>query len=175
MLDIFARIERARAAMASRLAALGAGFVAQLGAGFVLALASVPLIATGRSWFALPVLLSGLVLMASGSAGARASQLSAALLLVVFAALPFAFALDDPARALAATFLLFAMIAAGAASLFANADRRLPIVDIALCTSAFVLACLFPSWFSLIAYALGLLCFIAAGARFAHAIAQGRA
>lgn len=177
MLDVFARIERARAAMASRLAVLGVGFAAQLGAGFVLALASVPLIASGHSWFALPVLFSGLVLMALGMTGPRAreSGLSAALILVVLAALPFAFALNDPVRALAATFLLFAMIAGGAASLFANADRSLAVVDTALCTGAFVLACLFPSWFSLIAYVLGLLCFVAAGARFAHAIAQGSA
>jgi len=174
MLDLPDRIERARVAAAMRLAALGIGTFVQLGAGFLVALIAVPLIAAGHSWIALPVLLAGLGLMAVAGTGAsaRVAELSSAFALIVLAGLPFAFALNDPARALAAIFLMFGMTAAGAASLFANAGRGLARTDTALCICAFAFACLLPVWFSLVAYALGLSCFMAAGARIALAVAR---
>lgn len=178
MLDYFlAKITDARVAIAMRLSAFGVGTAAQIGVGFVLALSSVPLIASGHNWLALPVLLLGVLISAIGRANAnvRVAALSAAFDFIVFAAVPFAFALADPARALAAAFLLFGMIAAGAAALFANEDRELANIDIASCIFAFALACLVPQWFSLIAYVLGLLCFIAAGARFALALTRDSA
>lgn len=142
---------------------------AVIAAGFVVALAAMPLIATGHSWSALAALLLGLALSAVGrtSASERDRNLSAALDLVVFASVPFAFALADPARALASSFLLFGLIAAGGASLFANANRSIVTLDAIICVVAFALACLLPGSFSLIAYVLGVFCFVAAGARIA--------
>ena len=68
----FAKIIQTRAALASRLSAFGVGPVAQIVAGFVIALSAVPLIATSHSWFALPLLLSGLLLSAVGRVNASA-------------------------------------------------------------------------------------------------------
>ncbi len=52
-------------------------------------------------------------------------------------------------------------------SLLANTDRAIAIVDTLVCVAAFAFACLFPVWFSLIAYVLGVFCFAAAGTRIA--------
>lgn len=177
MLDFASRIEKVRAQAVARIAALGVGSNALIAAGFVLGIAAMPLVATGHSWIALPVLLLGVALAAIGRTGAgeRSRPLSAALDLIVFASLPFAFALADPGRALAACFVLFAMIAAGAASLLAASNRGLARVDRVICLSAFAFACVFPPWFGLVAYMLGIFCFAAAGARIALALTRGAA
>jgi hypothetical protein len=177
MRNISPRIQQARAQVASRLAALGAGASVLIAAGFVVGLGAMPLIATGHSWIALPVLLFGLVLAMIGrtNAGQRGRSLSATFDLIVFAGVPFGFALADPGRALAASFLLFGSIALGAASLVANANCTLAETDRAACVAAFALACVFPLWFSLLAYALGIVCFAAAGARIAWMLARSAA
>lgn len=177
MRDISLRIERARAQVAARFAAFGIGASVLIAAGFVMGLAAMPLVAAGHSWIALPVLLSGLVFAAIGrtNAGQRGGLLSATLDLIVFASVPFGFALADPGRALAASFLLFGLIALGAASLIANAERTLAETDRIACIVAFALACVFPLWFSLVAYALGIVCFAVAGARVAWMLTRGAA
>jgi hypothetical protein len=78
---------------------------------------------------------------------------------LVYAGVPFAFALADPGRALAAGFLLFAFAASSSS---AGGIRS---ADGAVCLAAYALACSFPEKFSLIAYALGIACFAAAGWR----------
>jgi hypothetical protein len=177
MQDFVSRIEELRVQAATRLAALGLRSRVLVAMGFVIGLAAMPLIATGHGWIALPVLLSGIVLAAIGrtNTSPRGEEFSASLDLIVLASVPFGFALADPARALAAAFLLFALIAAGAASLFANANRTLPVIDRALCVVALALACAFPLWFSLIAYALGIIGFAAAGTRMALAVTRSGA
>ncbi|HVU19310.1 MAG TPA: hypothetical protein VHE09_01160 [Rhizomicrobium sp.] len=178
MLEHFlAGITQARTVMAARLTAFGVASVAQVSIGFVVALTAVPLIATAHSWLALPALLFGLILSAIGRANASAQVAASSIAfdVIVLAAVPFAFALADPTRALAAVFVLFAMVAAGAAALLANDERKLTPVDEAVCASAFALACMFPTWFGLIAYVLGLLGFIAAGSRFALALVRNGA
>jgi hypothetical protein len=163
-----------RATTAARLNASGVGANMLILAGFLLAIAAVPLLATGHSGITLPVLLFGLLFAALGrtTASARARALSATLDLIVFAGVPFGFALGDPARAVAASFALFGLIALGAASLIARADRTLAETDRVACIVAFALACAFPLWFSLVAYVLGISCFAAAGARIALALTR---
>jgi hypothetical protein len=177
MLEFVSRIERVRAQAAAHLTARGIASGAAITAGFVVALAAMPLVATGHSGIALAALLFGLTLSAIGRANAseRIWHLSEALDLVVFASVPFAFALADPSRALAASFLLFGLIAAGSASLFANANRAIATLDALVCVAAFAAACLFPVWFSLIAYMLGVFCFAAAGTRIALTLTRSSA
>jgi hypothetical protein len=165
-------VRYARATVAARLDASGIGPVALIGAGFVLSLATIPLLATGHSWIALPLLLAGLLISAIGRtrASERIRALSTTFDLVVFASVPFGFALGDPGRAVAASFLLFGLVALGAASLIASANRTLGETDRAACIVAFALACAFPLWFGLVAYVLGISCFAAAGARIALAL-----
>jgi hypothetical protein len=174
MLNIAPLIMQTRARAAARMAAFGIGAMALIAGGFVVGLAAMPLVATSHSWIALPVLLLGLVLAAIGRTNAdeRRRPLSAALDLIVFAGVPFGFALADPGRALAASFLLFGLIALGAASLIANANRTLAETDRVACIVALALACMFPLWFSLFAYALGIVCFSAAGARIAWTLTR---
>jgi len=170
-------VQYARATAAARLNASGVGSMVLIAAGFIVALATVPLLATGHSWIALPVLLIGLLLSALGrtTSSEHIKALSATFDLVVFAGLPFGFALGDPARAVAASFLLFGLIGLGAASLIANANRTLAETDRVACIVAFTLACVFPLWFGLIAYVLGISCFAAAGARIALALMRSTA
>jgi hypothetical protein len=79
-------------------------------------------------------------------------------------AVPFAFALADPGRALASSFLLFGFVVAAAAS---SAERGARPMDRAACILAYAPACIFPERFGLIAYVLGTACFASAGIRLA--------
>jgi hypothetical protein len=179
MLEFVSRIERVRAQAATQLAARGIASGAMITTGFIIALAAMPLIATGHSEIAVAALLLGSALSVLGrtTASERIWHLSAALDLVVFASVPFAFAfaLADPSRALAASFLLFGFIAAGSASLFANSNRAIATLDALVCIAAFAVACLVPVWFSLIAYVLGVFCFAAAGTRIALVLTRSGA
>ena len=172
MRNFESRIQQARTQAAARLNASALGPTGLIAVGFIIAVATVPLLATGHSWIALTVLLIGLLVSALGRTNApeRGRALSATLDLIVFAGVPFGFALGDPSRAVAASFLLFGLITLGAASLIANANRTLAETDRAACIVAFALACSFPLWFSLAAYVLGIACFAAAGARIALAM-----
>lgn len=154
---------------AARLASFGAGSLLLVVGSFVAGLAVLPSIATGRFWLGLVLILLSRVIAVIGGvkAGAREANLASAFELIFLASVPFAFALNDPGSGLAASLLLFAMIAAGAASLFANSNGALAPLDVALCVAAFVLSCLRPDWFALIAYLLSVFCFAAAGARIA--------
>ena len=86
------------------------------------------------------------------------------------AGLAFAFALAEPDRALAAMFLMLGLVARTA--VLAETPAGWPLVGKAELFLAFALACLFPAWFSILAYAVGILCFVAAGSRVAAIVAQ---
>ena len=96
-----------------------------------------------------------------------ATWASAGMIAIAGAGLAFAFALAEPDRALAAMFLMFGLVARTAADAIAPTDTGL-IGKIELFV-AFAVACLFPRWFSIVAYAFGILCFVAAGSRVASA------
>jgi hypothetical protein len=126
-------------------------------AGLAFGLAALPAIALGHSWI-------GLVLVAASRAAAFVEP-DEVLDAIVLAGLPFAFALADPSRAVAASFSLFGFIVLLAVC------RRLDRIEALVCTAAAVVACVFPAWFSLVAYALGIAGFVVAGMRFARTFA----
>lgn len=144
---------------AQRAAALGLSPVMLSAAGLAVGLAALPSIALGHSWLGLVLILLSRVPALAGAVNAR--DLAAKLSAIFYAGLPFAFALADPSRALAAAFALFGFVA------FASVERIEAVEDI-VCTLAFAAACVFASWFSLIAYALGIACFAVAGLRLAR-------
>lgn len=131
-------------------------------AGFATGLAALPAIALSHFWIGLGLILAGRAL---AFLGRGAQPLASALDPVFFASLPFAFALADPGRAVAATFVLFAFVASIATT------RRLVKIDKAVAILAAVLACVLPERFSVIAYALGIAGFVAAGTRLARTAA----
>jgi hypothetical protein len=142
------------ARVAARAATLGLSAVILLAAGFLVGLAALPAIALGHPWLGLACIALSRAPALAGAAGAR--DLAARLSAIFWASLPFAFALADPSRALAAAFALFGFVA------FVSV-RRIETVEEIVCTLAFAIACVFANMFSLIAYALGIACFIAAG------------
>lgn len=161
--------------VAARLAALGAGSLVLIVAALVMGLAALPFIARNRYWPGLVLILLSCLIAAIARIGAveREQKLAAAFEVIFLASVPFAFALGNPTSAISATLLLFALIATGAASLFANDARALARSDVAVCIAAFALACVRPDWFALIAYMLALFCFAAAGMRVALAFTRG--
>jgi hypothetical protein len=141
----------------ARLAARGVSATMLAVGGFVIGLIALPLIAKGHFWIGLGFMLLGRCIALLGAE----DDLARALSLIAFAGIPFAFALADPARAVAACFLLFGFVAVAAV-------RRLEVVEQFAAAIVLALACLMPSWFSLIAYGLGIVCFAVAGMRLAR-------
>jgi len=107
------------------------------------------------------------------------SYLALVLDLVWTACVPFAFALAEPGRALAAMFFLLGLVARAAAL---TADSRLKLGASSTAAElgaslvgkselfiALALACIFPNWFSIVAYVVGTLCFVMVGFRVAAA------
>jgi hypothetical protein len=91
------------------------------------------------------------------------------------ASVPFAFALAEPERALAAMFLMLGLVARAAALTADSKPTRGPVgaaldfggtlVGKSELFVAYALVCLFPHWFSIAAYALGIACFVMTGSR----------
>jgi phosphatidylglycerophosphate synthase len=138
---------------------------------FVCGAAALPAIGYKKYFLALGLLvlrgaldvLDGAVARVAGPSR-MGTTLDRVLDLVMTAAVPFAFALAQPDRALAAMLLMLGLVArAGAVT---SGEGRALIGKSELFVG-FALACLFPDRFSIIAYVLGVLCFIAAGQRVA--------
>ncbi|HEY0266382.1 MAG TPA: hypothetical protein VGC16_06495 [Rhizomicrobium sp.] len=122
----------------------------RVAAGVLLA-ASAGAIAVHHPWVGGALL--AMALLAAGLGQANRS-LSLGLL-----ALPFGFALDDPARALAAMFLIFAL----AVFLVLRGERPNVSPVIWGAAAVLLLACILPDRFSLLSYLIGVTCFVAAG------------
>jgi phosphatidylglycerophosphate synthase len=196
MLDAAIRrlIDPPLARLAARIGPHAPGADAVTILGFALGLAAAAAIA--RHFY-----LAGLVLFALNrlcdrfdGALARATKvtdlgafLDIALDFIVYAAIPFAFALADPSRALAASFLIFSFMATSATflsfAIFAakrglNTDLRGQkslyylggLTEGSETFLAFAIACVRPDWFSIVAYVFGALCFVTAGTRVAAAV-----
>ena len=106
---------------------------------------------------------------------------------LIYAVVPFAFALADPAaNALAAAFLIFSFIGTGSSFLayaIMAAKRGIStelrgrkslyylggLTEGTETIAAFVLACLWPAWFPWIAVVFGLLCWLTTATRIAVA------
>jgi|HubBroStandDraft_5_1064220.scaffolds.fasta_scaffold56215_2 hypothetical protein len=147
----------ARAAL--RASALGLSARRLLVLGLLIGLLALPAIALGRFWVGFALILASRAAALVGRV--NAPELAAKLAAIFFASLPFAFALADPTRALAAAFALFGFVA------FVCVRRVDTIVEL-VCTVLFAVACAVTGWFSLIAYALGIACFVAVGATLAR-------
>jgi phosphatidylglycerophosphate synthase len=196
MLDAAMRklIDPALAAAAERIVPLGATANALTLAGFASGIGAV--VAIGGSRYLAGLALIALNRACDGLDGAVARRtrptdlgayLDISLDFVVYAALPFAFALADPSRALAASFLIVSFVATGttflAFAIFA-AKRGLStevrgkkslyylggLTEGTETFIAFALMCAFPQSFALVAYIFGVLCFVTAGGRIAAAV-----
>jgi hypothetical protein len=116
------------------------------GAGLLAASAAI---AFHHSWV-------GAVLLLAGLAAAGLGQVGLVLSLGQLV-LPFGFALADASRALAAMFAMFAL------TVLTVLARGYVSVVTWLAAAMFLLACLFPDHFSLLAYLIGITAFVAAG------------
>jgi len=145
-------------------------------------LASVPFIAHSAYLAGLGLIIAGglldsLALGVARLAPATASEdfLARTLEIVWSASLPFGFALAEPERALAAMFLMLGLVAR-TAILTAEApptsgiagevqEFGADLVGTADLTVVYGVLCLFPHWFSIAAYTLGIACFVMTGFR----------
>jgi hypothetical protein len=142
-------------------AALSAGAMAGL-------LAATGAIAFHYPLAAAPLLLAALAADGWGQAEARrqGQQVSAATPLGVLV-VPFGFGLNEPSRALAAMFLMLGLSVL--TSQRALAGRRGIRWMHWLAGAALIAACLLPDRFSILAYLVGIACFVAAGQGVARA------
>ncbi|MBI3676850.1 MAG: CDP-alcohol phosphatidyltransferase family protein [Proteobacteria bacterium] len=161
-------------------------------AGLAAAIAAMLLISREYYWIALVFIVLNRLCDGLDGAVARLTHptalggyLDSVFDFVFYSAIPFGFALADPSRALAAAFLIFGFIATGATFLShamfvarsGAAQKAGPVSGMSGVTEgaavfvAFALACLFPDWFSVIAYLFGIFCFVVAGMRIAAAVA----
>ena len=186
MLD--ARLRRAIDPLLDRLgrplAARGIGANEVTLLGFAAGLGAVPTLAAGAYGLALALILTGRLLDGIDGAVARASSptdfggfLDIVCDFIVYAAVPFGFALSDPENALAATFLAVSFMGSGSSFLAyaVLAAKRGVTTEIRgrksfyylggltegfetiLC---FTLMCVMPSAFAPIAWVFGALCWV---------------
>lgn len=159
-------------------------------AGFVIGLAAIPAIAFEAYLLGLVLILLNRLADGLDGAVARATKLTdrggfldITLDFIFYSSIPFAFALADPfANALAAAFLIFSFIGTGCSFLAyaIMAEKRGLSTDIRGRKSLyylggltegtetillFVLACLFPVWFPVLATIFGALCWVTTATR----------
>jgi hypothetical protein len=95
---------------------------------------------------------------------------------IAIALMPFGFALADPARALSALFLVLGLlvsaVSTGASHLAGPRDHSLEIMLFAAAMLGIAVACLIPSWFGIVAYAVGIFAFVQSGISFASAFVE---
>lgn len=175
MLDAVLRrnFEEYLAPVAARLATWRIQADALTASAFILTAVAVFDIAHQHFYFGLGFLTAARLVDALGGAVARragptafGTSLKRLLGAAATGAVPFAFALAEPERALAAMFLMLGLVVKAGAKIVQDAKPALSIGKSEFFL-AFAAACLFPNWFSLIAYAVGILCFVLAGSRLA--------
>jgi phosphatidylglycerophosphate synthase len=189
------RLDPALDALAGALGRAGFGADAVTATGFVLGLGAALAIAFGNYGLGLGLIL--LSRLADGLDGALARQtrptdlggyLDIVLDFIFYGAIPLGFALADPAaNALPAAVLLMSFYANGASFLaFALMAEKRKLVTTARGPKAlyfttglaeagetlavFVLACLVPAWFGILAYGFAALCFLTCFSRIALAL-----
>lgn len=164
--------------------------------GFLLSLAAFPAIVLGHYIAGLVMIALGRSVDGLGAAVKRQTRasdlgdfLDVSLEYIYCAAIPFAFALADPARALAAGFFIFAFTVSAATflSYWRFATKRgidvkaggvkgvthlAGLTDGAEAFIAFTIVCIRPEWFGIVAYAFGIVCFVSAGLRVAAAFQE---
>lgn len=121
-------------------------------------LAAAMAVALHRPWLGGGLLLLGALAAGAGEALARQRRRPALPVLPLgLLAIPFGFALAAPDRALAAMFLMFAL------TVLTVLGRGHVSVVTWLVAAAFLIACTFSNYFSLLAYIIGVIVFISAG------------
>jgi len=153
------RFESIRTQLVARAAASGVSPAGLNIAAFAVSLLALPVIAKEYYASGFAVFLLGR-LMDVSTATEGGGRVCLVLDGIVYASVPFAFALADPIRALAACFLLFGFVAVGSVS-----ETRVSLIDALICTAAYAIACFVPSWFGVIAYGIGIACFVVTGVR----------
>lgn len=163
---------------------------------FALTILAVPAIVTQHYIAGLVCIALGRSVDGLGSAVKRQTRatdlgdfLDISLEYIYCATIPFAFALADPSRALAACFFIFAFTVSAATFLsysrFATkrniavkvdgvrgVSHLARLTDGAEAFIAFAIACVHPEWFSIVAYVFGIICFVSAGIRYAAAFRE---
>jgi hypothetical protein len=170
---------------ARRIANLGVGADALRATGFVFSIAALPAIGRRAYLLGLGLMTLGRFLDVLGGTLARqralerpGPDLEHVVELVWTASVPFVFALADPERALAAMFLMLGLVArAAVVGTDPDAERQsaapsgldwgAQLLGKSEIFVAYALACILPSLFSVIAYALGVACFVMTGFRVA--------
>ena len=164
--------------------------------GFLLSIAAVPAIVMGHYILGLVLIALGRSVDGLGAALKRQTRatdlgdfLDVSLEYIYCAAIPFAFALADPSRALAACFFVLAFTVSAstflAYSKFAakrgidvkvggvrGVSHLAGLTDGAEAFIAFSIVCIRPEWFGIVAYIFGIICFISAGFRVAAAFQE---
>ena len=171
----------ALAVPATRIASAGVRARPLALAGFVMGLAAVPLLAHAAYIAGLALIVAGRLLGVLANALAQSAKedfLARILEFIWSASVPFGFALAQPERALAAMFLMLGLVARAAAhggytrptpvSAGATTEFGQELVGTAELSIVYMLLCLFPDWFSIAAYTLGIACFVMTGFRVAH-------
>lgn len=121
-------------------------------------LAAAMAVALQHPWVGGGLLLAGALAAGAGEALARRDGKPALPILPLgLLAMPFGFALAAPDRALPAMFLMFAL------TVLTVLGRGHVAVVTWLVTAVLLVACIFPNHFSLLAYIIGVIAFIAAG------------
>jgi phosphatidylglycerophosphate synthase len=191
-------IDPALAPAAGMLARAGVSANVVTAAAFLAGLGALGAIATHNYLLGLGLIVANRLLDGLDGLAARLAKVTdlgafaaASLQFVFYAGVPFAFALADPDRALAAAFLIFAFAASGsiflAYAVFAAkrgfAERGdAPasfhtlggLIEGSETFVAFAIVCIVPAWFGIVAYVLGALCFVTAGMRLATGVARFR-
>jgi phosphatidylglycerophosphate synthase len=118
-------------------------------------------------------ILDGAVARVKGPT-ALGAFLDMSLDLIVCAALPVAFAIQNPESGLAAAFFLFGFVSMMTLELCLRSLSRLPgtapLIGHTEIFFVFAIACAYPPAFPLLCYVFGAACFIAAGVRLANAV-----
>ena len=156
--------ERLFAPFASRLARAGVSPTMQALLGAVAGFAAAAGVATQHFPVGLAFLIvSRLVFLVATAEQSSAARFSAVLAWIALASMPFAFALAEPDRAIAASFQLFGFLAVAASS---YADEETPWSGpfSVAALIGLIVACIVPAWFSLECYAIGILGFVTCGA-----------
>ena len=187
------RLKKPLECMARPLAARGVSANSLTVIGFAMGLVGAFSIALDAMWIALVALAVNRLMDGLDGAVARLSRptevgayLDIVLDFVIYSSVPLAFAIRDPSDAVAAAFLLFCFMGTGSSflafSIFAKAhgwsNARLKdksIYYLEGLTEGFetilvlALMCLFPEWFSVLAYGFGCLCLITTVSRIRNA------
>ena len=169
------------APLAAGLARLGVSPAVTAIVGFIAALASSGCVASrhylaGFVFFALGRTLQAVSSIAAADSAAHIVAMNRTLSPIAIALMPFGFALADPARALAALFLLLGLLVSSASTRSPHVagwrERNLEVVLFAAATVGIAAVCVAPSWFGIMAYGLGIFAFVQSGVSFASAFAE---